>query len=160
MGQCSNLLGSTMRDSSAAGAGVRLLGCFIRLPRRERQASPAPDRLAPKGTVAHVGMRRGASRHALWRAYTPGPRTGAIAFMTSRSISSRNHLSASFSAVSTNRRRGSSFLPRVKRVDGARDLLADALEDPDLRHEIGLRPGDARAPASRFRAIEAELPDA
>ena len=42
--------------------------------------------------------------------HRPSPRALAIAFRTSRSISSRNHRSASFSAVSTKCRRGSIFL--------------------------------------------------
>lgn len=47
-------------------------------------------------------------------AQRPFPRALAMALTTSRSISSRNHLRASFLAVSTNRRRGLIRLPRVK----------------------------------------------
>ena len=47
-------------------------------------------------------------------AHRPRPFARAMALTTSFSISSRNQRSDSFLAVATNRRRGSSFLPRVK----------------------------------------------
>ena len=100
-------LGAPVAARRVTGTGVNL---FHGSPTLESRASPAPDAFAPKGTSCTA--RRGA---ACGRAHRPLPRARAIAFTTSRSISSPNQRWATFSAVSTNRSRGSSRFPREKK---------------------------------------------